>query len=103
MAEVLTTNAAVTCWDNPIRGLDSAVALHFYKVLRELSKSLGMVNVSILYQLITKLTYVIQIISTYQTAQDAWKCVDRVVVIYEGRQIFAVGKISLSSTCLTNQ
>lgn len=46
LAEILTTNAAVTCWDNPIRGLDSAVALHFYKVLRELSKSLGMVNVS---------------------------------------------------------
>ncbi|AFR98586.2 ABC transporter PMR5 [Cryptococcus neoformans C23] len=73
LAEILTTNAAVTCWDNPIRGLDSAVALHFYKVLRELSKSLGMVN----------------IISTYQTAQDAWDCVDRVVVIYEGRQIFS--------------
>lgn len=46
LAEVLTTNAAVICWDNPIRGLDSAVALHFYKVLRELSKSLGMANVS---------------------------------------------------------
>ncbi|TYJ57551.1 hypothetical protein B9479_001633 [Cryptococcus floricola] len=73
LAEMLTTNAAVVCWDNPIRGLDSAVALHFYRVLKELSLSLGMVN----------------IISTYQTAQDAWECVDRVVVIYEGRQIFS--------------
>ncbi|OXG76830.1 ABC transporter PMR5, partial [Cryptococcus neoformans D17-1] len=85
LAEVLTTNAAVTCWDNPIRGLDSAVALHFYKVLRELSKSLGMVN----------------IISTYQTAQDAWKCVDRVVVIYEGRQIFA-GRASQAQAYFEN-
>ncbi|ADV25737.1 ABC transporter PMR5, putative [Cryptococcus gattii WM276] len=85
LAEVLTTNAAVICWDNPIRGLDSAVALHFYKVLRELSKSLGMAN----------------IISTYQTAQDAWRCVDRVVVIYEGRQIFS-GRASRAQAYFEN-
>ncbi|KIR32169.1 ABC transporter PMR5 [Cryptococcus deuterogattii MMRL2647] len=85
LAEVLTTNAAVICWDNPIRGLDSAVALHFYRVLRELSKSLGMVN----------------IISTYQTAQDAWDCVDRVVVIYEGRQIFS-GRASRAQAYFEN-
>lgn len=50
-----------------------------------------------------KLTSVIQIISTYQTAQDAWRCVDRVVVIYEGRQIFSVGKISLPKKCQANR
>ncbi|ODO11420.1 hypothetical protein I350_00200 [Cryptococcus amylolentus CBS 6273] len=85
LSEILTTNAAVICWDNPIRGLDSAVALHFYRVLRELSKSLGMVN----------------IISTYQTAQDAWECVDRVVVIYEGRQIYS-GRASKAQAYFEN-
>ncbi len=46
LSEIFTTNAAIICWDNAIRGLDSAVALHFFKILRELSRSTGMTNVS---------------------------------------------------------
>lgn len=29
LAEVLATNASVAAWDNCVRGLDSAVAVHF--------------------------------------------------------------------------
>lgn len=46
LSEMLTTNAAVVCWDNSIRGLDSAVALHYLKVIKELARSTGMTNVS---------------------------------------------------------
>lgn len=46
LSEMLTTDAAVICWDNAIRGLDSAIALHFFKMIRELSRSTGMTNVS---------------------------------------------------------
>lgn len=46
LSEMLTTNAALVCYDNAIRGLDSAVALHFLKVAKELSRSTGMSNVS---------------------------------------------------------
>ena len=39
-------STASKCWDNSIRGLDSAVALRFLEVLKELSRSTGMANVS---------------------------------------------------------
>ncbi|KAK4705397.1 hypothetical protein P7C70_g804, partial [Phenoliferia sp. Uapishka_3] len=69
LSEMLCTNAAVVSWDNCIRGLDSAVALHFLKALKELSLSTGMAN----------------IVSIYQASQEMYDtCFDRVVVIYEG-------------------
>ncbi|KAK4705806.1 hypothetical protein P7C70_g397, partial [Phenoliferia sp. Uapishka_3] len=57
-----------------IRGLDSAVALRFLEVLKELSRSTGMAN----------------IVSIYQTSQVMWEtCFDRVMVIYSGQLCFS--------------
>ncbi|KAK4700497.1 hypothetical protein P7C70_g5748, partial [Phenoliferia sp. Uapishka_3] len=74
LSEMLCTNAAVISWDNCIRGLDSAVALHFLKALKELSLSTGMSN----------------IVSIYQASQEMYdSCFDRVVVIFEGQMVFS--------------
>jgi ATP-binding cassette subfamily G (WHITE) protein 2 (SNQ2) len=73
LSEGLATNPAIACWKGAIRGLDSSVALHYFKVMKELSRSTGMVN----------------IISTYQTSQQAYDLMDRVVVIYSGHQIYS--------------
>ncbi|GAA6002985.1 hypothetical protein JCM10207_001930 [Rhodosporidiobolus poonsookiae] len=72
LAEHLSTNAAVSCWDNSIRGLDSAVALQYIKILKELSLSTGMTNV----------------VSIYQASQDAYAYFDRVAVLFEGELVF---------------
>lgn len=48
--------------------LDSAVALHYFKILRELCRATGMTN----------------IVSTYQTSQAEFDLCDRVIIIYEG-------------------
>lgn len=110
LSEMLTTNAALICWDNcqytlsslfpllppplfphsfacansgfltppAIRGLDSAVALHYLKALHELSRSTGMSN----------------IVSIYQASQEMYdKCFDRVVVIFEGEMVFSVSAL----------
>ncbi|OMP84439.1 Brefeldin A resistance protein, partial [Diplodia seriata] len=73
LAESLTSNPAVACWDNPIRGLDSSAALKFLRMLKELSRATGMANVATLYQASE---------SMYA------ECFDRVMVLYEGRMIF---------------
>ncbi|TNY20692.1 putative ABC transporter PMR5 [Rhodotorula diobovata] len=72
LAEHFSTNAAISCFDNCVRGLDSAVALHFIKVLRELSLSTGMSN----------------IVSIYQASQEMYRLFDRVAVLYEGQLVF---------------
>ncbi|GAA6032631.1 hypothetical protein JCM8097_004852 [Rhodosporidiobolus ruineniae] len=72
LAEHLSTNAAISAWDNSVRGLDSAVALQSIKVLKELSLSTGMTN----------------IVSIYQASQDMWAYFDRVCVLYEGEMVF---------------
>lgn len=72
LSEILSTNAAITCWDNSIRGLDSAVALRFLQVLKELSRSTGMTN----------------IVSIYQTSQAMYDTC-RVMVIFGGKLCFS--------------
>jgi ATP-binding cassette subfamily G (WHITE) protein 2 (SNQ2) len=79
LSEAFITNPAIACWKGAIRGLDSSVALHYFKVAKELSRSTGMVN----------------IISTYQTSQQAYDLMDRVVVIYLGQQIYSVSLFTL--------
>lgn len=74
LLEMLTTNAALISWDNCVRGLDSAVALHFLRLAKRLGQETGITN----------------IVSIYQTSQDMYdECFDRVVVIYEGRLVFS--------------
>ncbi|GAA5854013.1 hypothetical protein JCM8547_008193 [Rhodosporidiobolus lusitaniae] len=72
LAEHLTTNAAISCWDNSIRGLDSAVALQYMKVLRELANSTGSSHA----------------ISIYQASEGMYSLMDRVAVLYEGQLVF---------------
>ncbi|PLB44117.1 hypothetical protein P170DRAFT_430033 [Aspergillus steynii IBT 23096] len=74
LAEVLATNPALACWDNPIRGLDSSSALDFLRLLKRMSVATGMSNVTTLYQ------------ASESMYQD---CFDRVVVLYDGRLIYS--------------
>ncbi|KAG9905861.1 putative ABC transporter, partial [Aureobasidium melanogenum] len=74
LAEVLTTNPAVACFDNPSRGLDSSSALAFCRLLKDMSRRTGMAN----------------IVTMYQTSQSIYdQCFDRVLVLYKGRMIFS--------------
>ncbi|KAH0398405.1 putative ABC transporter, partial [Aureobasidium melanogenum] len=74
LAEVLTTNPAVACFDNPSRGLDSSSALAFCRLLKDMSRKTGMAN----------------IVTMYQTSQSIYdQCFDRVIVLYKGRMIFS--------------
>ncbi|KAJ5322392.1 ABC drug exporter [Penicillium brevicompactum] len=73
LAEALTVNPSVACWDNPIRGLDSSSALEFLANLKQMSKANGMTNIVSLYQASEAM---------YQT------CFDKVLVLYTGRVIY---------------
>ncbi|RDW60635.1 hypothetical protein BP6252_12018 [Coleophoma cylindrospora] len=73
LAEALLVNPAITCWDNPIRGLDSSSALNFLSLLKKMSRKTGMSNIVTLYQASERM---------YQ------ECFDSVIVLYEGRMIF---------------
>lgn len=60
------------CWDNSTRGLDSATALEFVRTLR-LSTSLAGSTAAV---------------AIYQASQNIYDIFDKVVVLYEGRQIY---------------
>ncbi|KAH6984470.1 ATP-binding cassette transporter [Ilyonectria sp. MPI-CAGE-AT-0026] len=72
IAEATLSNAPFQCWDNSTRGLDSANAIEFCKTLRLQSELLGHTCV----------------VSIYQAPQAAYDLFDKVLVIYEGRQIY---------------
>ncbi|VVT48648.1 uncharacterized protein SAPINGB_P001882 [Magnusiomyces paraingens] len=72
IAEVVLAGATIQCWDNSTRGLDSATALEFIKTLKIASDISG---ASIF-------------VSLYQASQDAYDLFDKVLVMYQGRQIF---------------
>lgn len=72
IAEASLSAAPLQCWDNSTRGLDSANAIEFCKNLRvsaEFSNTTACVAI-------------------YQAPQAAFDVFDKVVVLYEGRQIF---------------
>ena len=72
IAEAALSHAPLQCWDNSTRGLDSANAIEFCRTLRlqaELFNSTACV-------------------SMYQAPQSAYEAFDKVLVLYEGRQIF---------------
>ena len=60
------------CWDNSTRGLDSATALEFMRTLR-ISTSLSRATAAV---------------AIYQASQNIYDIFDKVVVLYEGRQIY---------------
>lgn len=72
IAEAVLGGSPIQIWDNSTRGLDSANAIEFCKTLR-----LGA-------------TYFdsTPLVAIYQSPQEAYDCFDKVLVLYEGRQIF---------------
>ncbi|KIW29433.1 uncharacterized protein PV07_05248 [Cladophialophora immunda] len=72
IAEVALTRSPLQCWDNSTRGLDSATALEFVKTLR----------------LSAELADSTAIVAIYQASQDAYDAFDKVILLYEGRQIY---------------
>lgn len=72
ISEATLSNAPLQCWDNSTRGLDSANAIEFCKTLRLQSDTFGQTSA----------------VSIYQAPQSAYDCFDKVLVLYEGRQIF---------------
>ncbi|KAH6896015.1 ABC-2 type transporter-domain-containing protein [Thelonectria olida] len=72
IAEAALSYSPLQCWDNSTRGLDSANALEFCRTLRTQADTMGCTSC----------------VAIYQASQDAYDVFDKVVVLYEGRQIF---------------
>lgn len=72
IAEMALARSSVAAWDNSTRGLDSATALEFVRSLRTLADVPG----------------VTQAVALYQASQSVYDLFDKVLVLYEGRQIF---------------
>ncbi|KAJ5784024.1 uncharacterized protein N7518_009701 [Penicillium psychrosexuale] len=72
IAEACLSMAPLQCWDNSTRGLDSANAIEFCKTLR----------------MQTDINGATACVSLYQAPQAAYDHFDKVLVLYEGRQIY---------------
>ncbi|KAJ7128069.1 ABC-2 type transporter-domain-containing protein [Mycena filopes] len=72
IAETTLSGSPLQCWDNSTRGLDSATALDFIRTLR----------------LSTQVTGSTCMVAIYQASQNAYDLFDKVIVLYEGRQIY---------------
>ncbi|KAJ5925119.1 hypothetical protein N7454_007758 [Penicillium verhagenii] len=72
IAEAALSGSPLQCWDNSTRGLDSANAIEFCKTLR-----LG-----------ADLLQTAAAVAIYQAPQAAYNLFDKVLVLYQGRQIF---------------
>lgn len=72
IAEATLSGAPLQCWDNSTRGLDSANAIEFCRTLRTQTEVNG--NSAC--------------VAIYQAPQAAYDTFDKVILLYEGRQIF---------------
>lgn len=72
IAEMALARSSIAVWDNSTRGLDSATALEFVRSLRTLADVAG----------------VTQAVAPYQASQSIYDLFDKVIVLYEGRQVF---------------
>ncbi|KAJ3454529.1 hypothetical protein MRS44_013129 [Fusarium solani] len=72
IAEMFLSRARIGAWDNSTRGLDAVTALQFIKSLR-LSADLGRSC---------------HAIAAYQSSQSMYDLFDKVVILYEGHEIF---------------
>ncbi|KAK2054523.1 ABC-2 type transporter [Colletotrichum caudatum] len=72
IAEAALSFAPMQCWDNSTRGLDSGTTIDFCKALRTQSDMMGMASA----------------VAIYQAPQEAYELFDKVLVLYEGRQIY---------------
>ena len=72
IAEMLLAGSPITTFDNSTRGLDAATALEFTRSLRMISNLSGTVHA----------------MAIYQASQAIFEEFDKVIVLYEGRQIY---------------
>ena len=72
IAEACLSMAPLQCWDNSTRGLDSANAIEFCKTLR----------------MQTDINGATACVAIYQAPQAAYDHFDKVLVLYEGHQIY---------------
>ncbi|PSK43144.1 Brefeldin A resistance protein [Elsinoe australis] len=72
ISEAVLSGSPIQAWDNSTRGLDSANAIEFCKILRICTELLNMTAA----------------VAIYQSPQAAYDVFDKVLVLYEGRQIF---------------
>lgn len=72
IAEMALAGSPIASWDNSTRGLDAATALEFVKSLRMTSNLIGSVHA----------------VAIYQASQAIYDEFDKVIVLYEGRQIY---------------
>ncbi|KAF9877262.1 ABC-2 type transporter [Colletotrichum karsti] len=72
IAEAALSFAPIQCWDNSTRGLDSAATVDLCRTLRIQSDIMGMASA----------------VAIYQSPQEAYELFDKVLLLYEGRQIY---------------
>ncbi|KAF2681574.1 hypothetical protein K458DRAFT_420360 [Lentithecium fluviatile CBS 122367] len=72
IAEAALSYAPLQCWDNSTRGLDSANAIEFCRTLRTQCDVFGASTC----------------VAIYQAPQAAYDLFDKVIVLYEGQQIY---------------
>ncbi|KAF4246959.1 hypothetical protein CNMCM8980_007995 [Aspergillus fumigatiaffinis] len=72
IAEAALGYSPLQCWDNSTRGLDSANAVEFCRTLRTQSDVFGITSC----------------VAIYQAPQAAYDLFDKVLLLYEGRQIY---------------
>lgn len=72
IAEMAVAASPLAAWDNSTRGLDSATALKFVESLRLMSDLTGSAHA----------------VAAYQASQSIYDVFDKVVVLYEGRQVY---------------
>ncbi|KAK1973256.1 P-loop containing nucleoside triphosphate hydrolase protein, partial [Colletotrichum cereale] len=72
IAEAALSFAPLQCWDNSTRGLDSATTVDFCRTLRVQCDIMGLTSA----------------VAIYQAPQEAYELFDKVLVLYEGRQIY---------------
>ncbi|KAH6900635.1 ABC-2 type transporter-domain-containing protein [Thelonectria olida] len=72
IAEAALSYSPLQCWDNSTRGLDSANASSFCRTLRTQADIMGCTSA----------------VAIYQASQDAYEVFDKVLLLYQGRQIF---------------
>ncbi|KAL2060519.1 hypothetical protein VTL71DRAFT_9160 [Oculimacula yallundae] len=72
LAEILSTNARITLWDNSTQGLDATNSLRFGTALSTYVKS----------------GHNIALAALYQASDDLVNMFDKIILLHEGRQIF---------------
>ncbi|KKK17140.1 ATP-binding cassette transporter [Aspergillus rambellii] len=85
IAEMAVTGSPFGAWDNSTRGLDSASALEFAKALRVSANIAGTCHA----------------VAIYQASQAIYDIFDKVIVLYEGREIY-FGPCSKAKEYFTN-